>query len=225
MDERFDGAPQGNPLAVRAASLSALFCTLAWAFSYPDREQAREWTSAAFCEECVGLARDAAVGTDALARFALRFDEAARLDGESRARQLRVEHTRLFVTPPRLVPLEGSHWVQHRTLLSRKKGEAFAVKQVYRELGLVNRAEVKDAADHLVSELDFCAYVASAEAGAWEGDDAASAREWKLLRDEFAKDHFGELAFSVAGEVLRLSDNPFLRFDAGLLQAVAASCR
>lgn len=223
MGKKLGEPSDGYPLARQAAARSSVFETLAWLFSYPSREQARESTSEGFLARMARTLEDAALG-DTVARplFVVCEKEALQAE-EQRVDRLRIEYTRLFVTPPRLVRMEGSHWVKRRTPLSRSKGEGFAVAQAYRELGLARKPEAKDPADHIVSELDYVSYVAAAEARAWEGGDAASAHEWRQLAESFLACHVSELATGVSSEVLRLSNNPFMRLYAGLLHDAVAS--
>ena len=83
---------------------------------------------------------------------------------------------------------------------------------------------MSEPADHLVSELDYAAYVTAAESQAWKGDDAANAREWKLLRDGFIKEHLHYCAFGVADAVLDATSNEHVRLHALLLKAVVGAC-
>lgn len=221
---RKDDMPDGNPLAAKTAALSDLFRMLAWQFAYPSEQQARACTSLEYLDACRELVREAGIEGASLEGSFARFETAARLEADRRASLLRVEHTRLFITPPPLVRRDGAWWVKrNRTLASKKMGERCAVEQMYREQGLANRPGATDPPDHLVSELDFASFVASKEAGSWEEDDAAGARAWRQLREDFLKHHVEELALGVASEVVRASDNPFLRCYAALLQAVVVS--
>lgn len=223
MDRQLDSQSGGNPISQRVAALSYLLGSLAWLFSYPDKEQASVVTSSEFLIQCKRVLHEAELKEVAFEELFSRCEFESQFEESQRARIVRIEYTRLFITPPRLIRMEGSYWVQNRTLLSRKKGEKFAVGQVYGQLGLTSRSGSSDPSDHIVSELDFASYVAAAEARAWEGGDAVNAREWKCVRDDFVRDHLGELALGVASEVQRLSKNVFMLFYADLLRVAVSS--
>lgn len=221
---RKDDMPDENPLAAKTAALSALFRMLAWQFAYPSTQQARACTSLEYLAACRELVRKAGIEDVSLEDSFTRFEKAARLEEDRRASLLRIEHTRLFITPPPLVRRDWAWWVKrNRTLVSKKAGERCAVEQVYREQGLANRPGATDPPDHLVSELDFVSFATSEEAGSWAEDDAAGARAWRQLREDFLKHHMEELALGVALEVERASDDPFLLCYAALLRAVVVS--
>lgn len=209
---------KSNPLYRRILSSAELFRLTAWSFSYPNIDQAKIMTSKEFLEVRKNLLKTAVKEKDLLT------DEAAVLERlcfeespEKRAIDLRREHTRLFDAPPVLIPLCGGAWVKEKTLISRKKGEAFAVGQYYKELGLGNQETVKDPYDHLISELDFVSYVTLAEAEAWKEDDSTSAREWRMLREEFLESHLEEFAEKVSLEIQGETKSSFMRFSAQML--------
>ena len=213
-----------SPTALRLAASAKLYSLLARMFSYPDRIEAQAYVSSDFLEICEGFVEEAGYPdrVDAAVREA--FVRATEEQGlEACGTDLRVEYTRLFTAPPRPVSLVGSKWVHSRTLVSEQKGERYAVGQVYRELGLRNRASVHDPADHLVSELDFLFYVMRAESRAWRSDDLVMARDWRQLRDDFLTYHLRELAFGVSDAVGRMSKNAHMRYFAALLRLVVSN--
>jgi TorA maturation chaperone TorD len=207
-----------NPLVDRLSAAVQLFRLTAWQFSYLDAESARILTSDESVEDYRLLIDAASKGKPFLVDECGALREAlARYPAEKRSSDLRQEYTRLFNAHPILISLNGSAWVKERTLVSRKKGEAFAVGQYYKELGLVNQDCVRDSYDHLVSELDFVSYVTSAEAEAWGDDNADSACGWRDLREDFVGNHMAEFAESVSLKIQRETENPFILFSAQLL--------
>ncbi|VEG99587.1 Uncharacterized component of anaerobic dehydrogenases [Slackia heliotrinireducens] len=207
--------------AVHLSAMAKLCSLLARVFSYPDRIEAQAYTSVEFLDICEGFVSEAGfparIADDVCERFA---EMSNRMDSEERGKALRVEYTQLFTLPPRPISLVGSKWVHNRTLASERKGERFAVDEVYRELGLRNKPTVRDPADHLVSELDFMHYILRAEARAWDNDDLVMARDWRQLRDDFLEYHLYELALGVAHAIDRMSSNAHMRYYAALLRLV-----
>lgn len=208
--------------ANRPSTLSALYALLSQLFSYPDRHQAEQRTSSAVLDQARALLQSLGAVEGLPVDVAARFEAQAAHPAALRAQEVRAEFTRLFCSYPRLVPLTGSHWVRRdRTAFSLDRGERAAVGLEYRKLGLKNRPGNGEPFDTLVSELDFLSYIAALEARAFEGGDAASAREWELLRADFCEHHFRELAQGVAGAVVRCSDNAALGLYAWLLDFLA----
>lgn len=207
-----------NPLFGRVSAATRLFQLTAWEFSYLDIENATSFTS----DDTLAYVRsllDAVSGgrpllvreCDALAASLVDYPP------DRRVAELRQEYTRLFITPPIRISLNGAAWVKDRTLISRKKGEAFAVSQYYRDQGLVSQASAHARPDSLVSELDFVSYVTAAEAEAWQVNDSASACAWRDLRSEFLSKHLDEFARGVSAAIERESENPFFLFWARML--------
>lgn len=208
--------------ASRPSTLSALYALLSQLFSYPDRHQAEQRTSSDVLGQVRELLRSLGVVEGLPVDVAARFEAQAAYPAVLRAQEVRAEFTRLFCSYPRLVPLTGSHWVRRsRTTFSLDRGERAAVGLEYRKLGLKNRPGNGEPFDTLVSELDFLSYITALEARAFEGEDAASAREWELLRTDFCTHHFRELAQGVAGATVRYSDNAALGLYAWLLAFLA----
>lgn len=204
----------------RTDAIAVLFRILSHAFSYPSIEQATWRTSLAFFRRTQELLSVACSGSSPL-----EWDmDALDADAEDRAHALRVEHTRLFVVSPRVVPLVGTRWVTQPASLAERQSERARVQRIYNQLGLCNRAGVTEPADHIVSELDYASYVTAAESQAWQGEDAASASEWKLLRDVFINRHLYDLALGVAEGIAQHSQNPHLCAHAQLLTAVVQTC-
>ena len=213
----------GASPADRARSLSKLYVSLAAAFTYPDRQQAAELTSAEQIEKCqllvVGAGHAAGIPAPICERFKRWSDkdEDARIDG------LRQEFTRLFYTYPLRIRLCGSDWAKaNRTQFSINRGERAAVGLEYRKLGLKNQRDTNEPFDSLVSELDFLSYLAFSEARSIQFGDAGSAHEWERLRSKFGTHHFNELAQGVAAKIAEETDNAFLAFYAAML-GIAAS--
>jgi len=210
-----------NPLCERVSAAARLFQLASWQFSYLDIKHAELFTSEESLESYRALCGAASQGRPFMA------DECKTLESalvgyplEERIVDLRQEYTRLFIAPPILIPLVGSKWVKNKTLIAQKKGEAFAVGQYYRDLGLVNQSSVRDPDDHLISELDFISYVACAEAGAWCENDAASALEWRDLKEEFLDNHLNEFACNISRAIQHETNNPFIIFAARLLSGL-----
>lgn len=213
-----EGAKVKNPLVDRLSAAAQLFQLAAWQFSYLDKDSARILTSDENVEDCRHLLDAVCKGRQFLVAEWNSLREA--LEGypaEKRVTDLRQEYTRLFIAPPILISLNGSAWVKEKTLISRKKGEAFAVSQYYKELGLVNQRGVRDPYDHLVSELDFVSYVIAAETEAWSNNDSDSACGWRDTREDFLGNHLAEFAANVSLKIRRETQNPFIRFSAQLL--------
>lgn len=213
-----------SPLAIRSHSLSRLFGLLSISFSYPSAETAEKLTSEWYLDAMQACLEESLIqGALSLGEI-MRFREAAQCPARERVHDLRVEMTRLFFASPRLIPLEGSHWVaaEHRDDVAREQGERFSVGCVYKALGLKNRNNVNEPFDHLVSELDLMSYVTHAEAQAWEAGDADDAREWRLIGEEFTRHHLGDLAFGVASEAKRLSRNGYVHIATSTLNAAVS---
>ncbi len=207
-----------NPLYERVSAVARLFQLMSWQFSYLDIKHAELFTSEEAVESYRVLCDAASQGRPFMA------DECSILKNvligylpEKRVADLRQEYTRLFIAPPILIPLAGSKWVKNKTLIAQKKGESFAVGQYYRDLGLVNQETVRDTYDQLTSELDFVSYVAYAEASAWRENDAASALEWRDLKEEFIDNHLAEFAHNVSYAIQNETDNAFMMFAAHML--------
>ena len=208
----------------RTDALAYLFLLLAHAFSYPSFEQAKWLTSQQFLLRAIDLSELVGLESDTLFEAALRFNEAAAQDAEKRAHDLRVEHTRLFYSMPRLVPLLGTRWVQSGGSLAARQSERVVVDALFRELGLKLQTGKFEPADHIVCELDYAAYVTAAEYQAWKGEDAASAHDWISLRNTFMSEHLADTAFGIAQAIDETSTNVSLLFHAALLEAVVQSC-
>lgn len=216
--------PIGAVASSRTDALAHLFLLLSRAFSYPSKEEAAYLSSRTFMYDAFSLLELANIEDDHCVQSSLSFCNGAALDADFRAHSLRLEQTRLFMSMPRLIPLEGTKWVKSGGSLAARQSERFAVEAVYRELGLRVRKGSPVPADHIVSELDYAAYVTAAEFQAWQGSDAASAHEWKRLRDEFIDLHLADLAFGLADAIQEKSHNVFLRGHACMLAAVVRSC-
>lgn len=207
-----------NPLYERIFSAAELFRLTAWQFSYPAIDQAIVLTSREFLEAEESFLKAAAKEKNFLTtEFSVLKKLCVGEGSKKRALEFRQEHTRLFDAPPILIPLCGGAWVREKTLISQKKGESFAVGQYYKELGLGNKEKVGDPYDHLISELDFISYVTLAEAKAWKENDSTSAKEWRVLREEFFENHFEDFAEQVSLEIQRETKNPFIRLSAQIL--------
>ncbi|MBQ9021002.1 MAG: molecular chaperone TorD family protein [Eggerthellaceae bacterium] len=208
----------------RTDALAHLFLLLAHAFSYPTHERARWLTSQSFLLQAIDLSELVALESDSLFDAALRFNDAAMQDAESRAHSLRVEHTRLFYSMPRIIPLVGTRWVQSGGSLAARQSERAVVDALFRDLGLRVQQGKHEPADHIVCELDYAAYVTAAEYQAWKGQDAASAHDWISLRNSFVNMHLADTAFGIAQAISKASTNAHLLFHAALLEAVVESC-
>jgi len=207
-----------NPLFGRVSAAARLFGLAAWEFSYLDIEDARNFTSDDTLAYVRSLLDAVSGGRPLLVRECDALAAAlADYPPDRRVAELRQEHTRLFITPPIRISLNGAAWVKDRTLMSRKKGEAFAVIQYYRDQGLVSQSSAHVRPDSLVSELDFVSYVTAAEAEAWQVNDSASACAWRDLRGEFLSKHLDELARGVSAALERETENPFFLFWARML--------
>lgn len=212
----------GQSFSQRVTALSALFGALAQLFSYPSREELAEISTREFFEECLSLVDTAAIERGTLDDLMAAIEENRKHEDFSDRERFRAEYTRLFIVPPILIKLRGSHWVKNRTALSKSRGEEHAVSQVYRQLGLRTQQGVDDPPSHLVTELDYLHYVIRAEARAWEGNDVANAHEWRKLSNGFMKDHFVDLAQGVSASIPQHSNNSLLLFRAALLRAVVS---
>lgn len=210
-----------NPLHEHVYAAARLFRSAAWQFSYPDVENAKVFTSKEYLDSHRVLFDAVAKGRSFMVEECDTLESSlVGYPPEVRMTDFRREYTRLFITPPIRIPLVGSSWVKDKTPIARKKGEAYAVGQYYRSLGLVNQKTVRDPSDHLVSELDFISYVVFAEAEAWRGNDAVSALEWRDLKEEFLSNHLGEFAKKVSAEIQRETKNPFLLFSSHMLNGL-----
>ncbi|NTU89817.1 MAG: molecular chaperone TorD family protein [Actinobacteria bacterium] len=210
-----------NPVHEHVLAAAQLFRSAAWQFSYPDVERAVLFTSKDSLDSHRALFDAVAKGRSFMVEECDALEDAlVGYPPEKRAIDLRQEYTRLFITPPIRISLIGASWVKEKTLIARKKGEAYAVGQYYRSLGLVNQKPVRDPSDHLVSELDFTSYVVFAEAEAWRENDAESALEWRDLKEEFLSNHLAEFATKVSLEIQRETTSPFLLFSARMLNGL-----
>lgn len=212
-------SPEGS-ISSRIAATSSLFCTLAWLFSYPSRNQVEDFASVEFLNEVRDLLQAASIDEAMMDESFARLHHEIQNCSRSDIADFRAEYTRLFISPPPPISLLGSRWVKNRSDLSRTKGERYAVREEYRALGLKLRDSVKDPSDHLVSELDYLCYVADAEARAWSENDVASAREWRTVGTTFMTTHLSDLALGVTREINRLSNNALMLFYAHLLETV-----
>lgn len=212
----------GQSFSQRIFALSALFSALAHLFSYPSREQLTQSSVQEFCEQCLLLVDMASIDRGPLDDLKKTIEDNILHDGFSDGQRFRAEYTRLFITPPVIIKLKGSYWINNRTEISREKGEEYAVKQVYRQLGLKNQTGTVDPPSHLVSELDYLHYVTRAEAKAWEDNDVANAHEWRKLSNSFLKHHFTDLALGVSTRIQEHSNNSLMLFRAALLHAVTS---
>lgn len=210
-------------ISLRVAACVSLFRLLAWVFSYPSKTEAEEIVSKEFFDLCTQLIDEAGLEqmmlSDASRVFADSFDKKTSLN----IKDYRIEFTRLFISPPPRISLEGYTWIKNRSDVSKRHGEKFAVSQDYRQLGLKMKADAKDPYDHLTSELDYMSYVANAEAQAWDAGDIASAREWRALGRSFMQDHLVDMAKGVSAETMRLSENVVIRFCAALLFTICTT--
>lgn len=222
MKEHADREMSSNPFEKRAQAYTCLFCALAWLFSYPSQEEATEFSNPAFFDSCWNLATLLGITDDALAQ--VQQDILDRPESlQAASADLRAEHTRLFISYPKKLSLEGSHWKGHRTQTALLTGERHAVDLEYRTLGLKRKENSKEPVDHVVSELDFLAYLCDAEAQAWHGNDTASAQEWMTTRKRFIAVHLRDMATGLADGIDELSSNAVVRFSGALLRVTVCS--
>ncbi len=220
MGEQMNMREQVHPISLKVSSLASLFSILAFFFAYPSKEQIESLSPEQLIDECKKLI----LASNSSFQGTFTKLKKDMLQNDRRGNSFfRAEYTRLFITPPTQISLKGSSWVKTRTQLSRAKGEAYAVSQIYRDIGLRNKAGTKDPYDHLVSELDYMSYVANAEVMAWNGGDAGSAYEWRKLGDVFMRQHFAELALGVSSQIECLSNNALMRLCGLMLGAVVAA--
>ena len=140
---------------------------------------------------------------------------------------LRREHTRLFgqAPEPRITPYIGV-WVDE---MAGKRGLLFLgektreIERFMRRCGVAKNlaaGQVNDPVDHIGTVCEFMQYLCLVNARAVVPAEGFEVREGDFA--EFHGEHFREYALWCAGRIREEEPSPFYRFEADLLESLAA---
>ncbi len=101
---------------------------------------------------------------------------------------LRLDHARLFMGPFQLAaaPFGSVYLEAKRTLMGESTLE---ITEIYREAGLEMANDFHNPPDHIIAELEFLAYLLSAQAEA--GADTDAAQNIEDIKQRFINRHLG----------------------------------
>ncbi len=126
--------------------------------------------------------------------------------------ELRLDHARLFLGPFVLAaPPFGSVYLENKhTLMGESTIEA---RDIYKKGGLEISDNFNSPPDHIIAELEFAAYLLTAEQQAGEAETADSYRN---MRRYFLRNHLGAWIEPFAAKVEQGAVTEFYRILAGL---------
>jgi len=186
-------------LAAVAADRAAVYELLVVGLAEPDDEQLAALQRGSMTHELEARTRwlreDAAlyqVGLDGLRAAETQVAAAPSLTAV--LRDYKVEYARLFTGPGR--PVVACYESQYRDEKGkdgwgRLEGPSTeAVRQAYRAAGVALAPDMREPADHVLTELEFLYYLCRAEAEAWAaGNGAPRALELRRATDTFLREH------------------------------------
>lgn len=181
-DEKSAVADYGETSAEQWGLRAAAAEFLAFSLTYPSADLAEMVVDGRWLEAANEMAAELCVSwskTDWEDALATGIDGALAKDGEALAGSLRAEATRLFVgaPDPLVSPYEGVWRAQNDGVkaLLFVNPHSMDVERFIKECGLGRPEGTNEPLDHVVTELDLLAYLASLAAGDVAPDDAAPA--------------------------------------------------
>lgn len=116
------------------------------------------------------------------------------------------EFTSLFILPGGVSPYES---VRIKGLLCQEP--EWKAREFYSRCGLEVPAGTNVFADHIGMELDFMARLAGSESKAAADGDDEGVRKWRLLQEEFFREHLDRWAFGFLDDAIEYSALPFYK--------------
>lgn len=122
--------------------------------------------------------------------YAEAAEHVSNMRGETEIEQLRIDYSRLFVGPFRLLaPPYGSVYLEgERRVMGDSTIDA---RNRYREVGLDLSGGFKEAPDHIAIELEFMYYLISKAIEAIGNSDFENAMDYLKKQKGFLEDHLG----------------------------------
>ena len=133
---------------------------------------------------------------------------AGMVPGEDALRVLKIDHSRLFVGPFRLLaPPYGSVYLEGDGRLAAVS--AVDVGRRFRQEGL--ELAIKEAPDHITAELEFMHFLISREIEATNRSDDVTASRYSRKRRSFVETHLGRWVSDFAANVRANAETEFYK--------------
>ncbi len=198
----------------QAINLSDLYQLMAIAWKYPTKELAEGILAGTFGEDAADCLVGLGVDPEEADAMAERLAETAKGEAETAEallKKMRVEYTGLFLVPTKeKVFLYESRFrypkdANPKDYMMFVSPCAMHAEEAYKEAGVRVRASLQEPADHLVTELEFMAYVYRKLAASLheEGKDADL---WQWRANNFREFHLDKWYEEFLAQVLEVTE-------------------
>lgn len=204
-------------LAQLSLARSYVFSLMAYAFFEPTEDLVTKLVDGTFFSELSGYFRDLtqhrASIMSALDPLKEYVKELSDIDETSLLHELRVEYTRLFIGPVKMIvpPYETFYAPDNEKgpKLLVVSQTAMSVEAAYREAGLVGSDDHREPADHFATEMEFLYFISKMESDAWMEDDNNAAKKWRRRQLVFLDGHLAKWGCEFCQAVSGKSLHPF----------------